>query len=87
MFGTRSNEFHAAQVRPVQKHYTMNSMKEMEPLVDKTIQLFTQRMDEAFVKNGQVCAMDDWLIYCESNSGNGLCMKLTFYTSCVGRDQ
>ncbi|KAI9875760.1 MAG: hypothetical protein M1830_008016, partial [Pleopsidium flavum] len=54
IFSTLSNEFHAMQLKPIQKHYTPNGLMDFEPLVDKTISTFTQKIEEKFVNPGKV---------------------------------
>jgi len=55
MFSTLSNDYHAMQLKPVQKHYTLNALMDFEPLVDKTIDTFRQEMEKRFVGPGKVC--------------------------------
>ncbi|KAL9113808.1 MAG: hypothetical protein Q9187_007568, partial [Circinaria calcarea] len=63
IFATRSNEFHAAQVRPIQQFYTMNGVKEFEPLVDNTISVLLGKIDEQFANSGKTLSLDFWLLY------------------------
>ena len=86
LFGTKSNSFHDQQVKPIQRHYTMNSLLDFEPLVDKTIGTFTQKLDSNFVETGKICSIDDWLLYCRRLSFYqlGLPRRLTVRRSCVG---
>ena len=64
MFSTLSNDFHNMQLKPVAKHYTANALMEFEPLVDQTIGIFRQKIEEKFVSTGKVCDIDNWLLYC-----------------------
>lgn len=70
IFGTLSNEFHAMQLRPIQKLYTLQGLTEFEPLIDKTILRFRQKVEEEFVVPGKVCSIDRWLLYCATHSIN-----------------
>ena len=64
VFSTPSNDYHAMQLKPIQRHYTLNALMEFEPLVDKTISMFKQAMEERFVGPGKVCNIGDWLLFC-----------------------
>ncbi|CAF9903459.1 MAG: hypothetical protein GOMPHAMPRED_000275 [Gomphillus americanus] len=66
MFGTKSNEYHNAQVKPIQKYYTMNGVMQCEPLVDRTTERFIHILDTKFVKPSTVLKLDDWLLYSDA---------------------
>lgn len=70
MFGTKSNEYHNAQVKPIQKYYTMNGVMQCEPLVDRTTERFIHILDTKFVKPSTVLKLDDWLLYCKFYFGH-----------------
>lgn len=46
MFSTLSNDYHAMQLKPIQKHYTLHALMDFEPLVDKTIDTFRQEIEK-----------------------------------------
>lgn len=64
MFSTPSNDYHAMQLKPIQKLYTLNGLMEFEPLADKTITAFRLRMEERFVAPGRVRDVGDRLLFC-----------------------
>lgn len=68
IFGTLSNEFHAMQLRPIQRLYTLQGLTGSEPLIDKTILRFRKKVEEEFVVPGKVCSIDKWLLYCATHS-------------------
>lgn len=63
LFTTTDEEFHAAIKRPISSAYSMSTLTEFEPFVDKTIQTFFKRMDE-FVNDKKACDIAAWLQYC-----------------------
>ena len=65
MFGTKSNEYHNAQIKPVTKYYSINAVVQCEPLVDRTTERFLDILDTQFAKPGNILKLDDWLLYCE----------------------
>lgn len=64
MFSTLSNDYHAMQLKPIQKHYTLHALMDFEPLVDKTIDTFRQEIEKRFVSPGKLCNIGDWLLFC-----------------------
>ncbi len=87
MFSTLSNDYHAMQLKPIQRHYTLNALMDFELLVDKTISTFRQKIEERFVGPGKVCNIGDWLLYCATPilTVKGSWVWLTDSThSCVG---
>ena len=65
VFGTQSNDFHSAQIKPIQKYYTMSGVLACEPLVDRTTQRFLHILDTRFEKTKASCKLEDWLLYCK----------------------
>lgn len=63
LFTTTDEEFHAAIKRPISSAYSMSTLTEFEPFVDKTIHTFFKRLDE-FVDDHKVCDIATWLQYC-----------------------
>ena len=43
----------------------MSKVLEVEPFIDETLELFTDKLDQRFVSNGKVCQFDEWLGYCK----------------------
>ncbi|KAJ5988940.1 hypothetical protein N7481_004150 [Penicillium waksmanii] len=62
LFTTTDEEFHAAIKRPISSAYSMSTLTEFEPFVDKTIHAFFKRLDE-FVDDHKVCDIATWLQY------------------------
>lgn len=63
LFTTTDEDFHAAIKRPISGVYSMSTLTEFEPFVDKTIATLFKRLDE-FVNKNQVCDIAVWLQYC-----------------------
>jgi hypothetical protein len=64
LFTTTDEEFHASIKRPISAAYSMSTLTEFEPFVDKTIQTFFTKLDE-FVGQNQICDIASWLQYCK----------------------
>ncbi|KAJ5590692.1 hypothetical protein N7450_004664 [Penicillium hetheringtonii] len=62
LFTTTNEDFHAAIKRPIAAAYSMSTLTEFEPFVDKTIHTFFKRMDD-FVENRETCDIATWLQY------------------------
>ncbi|KGO65675.1 Cytochrome P450 [Penicillium italicum] len=62
LFSTIDENFHAAIKRPVSSAYSMSTLTEFEPFVDKTIETLFGRLDE-FVAGAKVCDIAAWLQY------------------------
>ncbi|KAJ6057061.1 uncharacterized protein N7446_007961, partial [Penicillium canescens] len=60
LFTTTDEEFHAAIKRPISSAYSMSTLTEFEPFVDKTISTFFRKLD-GFVESGRVCDIAAWL--------------------------
>lgn len=63
LFTTTDEDFHAAIKRPISSAYSMSTLTEFEPFVDKTISTFFGKLD-TFVESGKVCDIAAWLQYC-----------------------
>ncbi|KAJ5793682.1 Cytochrome P450 [Penicillium paradoxum] len=62
LFTTTDENFHAAIKRPVSSAYSMSTLIEFEPFVDRTIQTFFEKLD-TFVVTKKVCDIATWLQY------------------------
>ncbi|KAF9238714.1 hypothetical protein LCP9604111_9356 [Penicillium roqueforti] len=62
LFTTTDEVFHAAIKRPVSSAYSMSTLTEFEPFVDKIIHTLFGRLDE-FVAEAKVCDIAAWLQY------------------------
>lgn len=65
LFTTTDEGFHAAIKRPITAAYSMSTLTEFEPFVDKTIHTFFARLDE-FAAREAACDIASWLQYCMS---------------------
>lgn len=67
IFNTRDLAWHAQQIKPIFKFFSMSRLMDIEPLLDATINMLTFKLNEKFVdgpSKGKVCMMDDWLGWC-----------------------
>ncbi|KAJ5648011.1 Cytochrome P450 [Penicillium lividum] len=62
LFTTTDEDYHASIKRPISAAYSMSTLTEFEPFVDKTIQTFFAKLDR-FVDQRQVCDIASWLQY------------------------
>ncbi|KAJ5916591.1 Cytochrome P450 [Penicillium tannophilum] len=62
LFTTTDEEFHASIKRPISAAYSMSTLTEFEPFVDKTIQTFFAKLD-GFVAQNNICDIASWLQY------------------------
>ncbi|KAJ6149758.1 hypothetical protein N7471_000957 [Penicillium samsonianum] len=62
LFTTTDEVFHAAIKRPVSSAYSMSTLTEFEPFVDKTIYTLFGKLDE-FAAEAKVCDIAAWLQY------------------------
>lgn len=65
LFNTRSNEFHSMLLKPIKKYFATSNVLEHEPLLNQTINTFTQKLDQGFADTGNVCDLDKWLLCCK----------------------
>ncbi|KAI7650593.1 hypothetical protein KC318_g16329, partial [Hortaea werneckii] len=63
VFGVRSNVDHAAQVKPIQRHYTLGNVLTCEPLVDRTTKSFLETLDKRFAHKAKPFHLDEYLLY------------------------
>lgn len=63
LFTTVDENFHSAIKRPVSAAYSMSTLTEFEPFVDKTIWSLFDWLDN-FARTGEVCDIATWLQYC-----------------------
>lgn len=61
LFSTTSETFHAQLRRSVNSVFSMTSVVQYEPFVDSTTNLFLERTEELFVREGQDCDFAKWL--------------------------
>ncbi|OQD65538.1 hypothetical protein PENPOL_c006G06945 [Penicillium polonicum] len=62
LFSTTDEVFHAAIKRPISSAYSMSTLTEFEPFVDKTIHSLFGKLDEV-VAEAKVCDIAAWLQY------------------------
>ncbi|KAF2638795.1 cytochrome P450 [Massarina eburnea CBS 473.64] len=66
IFGTRNNEFHSRQIRPIQKMYSLQSAQKLEPVLDNTFDVLCRELERQFMdgKNeGKTCDIADWVLF------------------------
>ncbi|KAH8666214.1 cytochrome P450 [Ilyonectria robusta] len=63
MFSETGNVEHARLKRPVVRHYTVPSVRAMEPHMDKVIQDFCDHLQQRFVEPRKICDFGNWLAY------------------------
>lgn len=63
LFTTTDEDHHARIKRPISAAYSMSTLTEFEPFVDKTINTMFSRLDD-FVEQGRACDIATWLQYC-----------------------
>ncbi|UPX12095.1 uncharacterized protein EKO05_0002667 [Ascochyta rabiei] len=66
LFSTRSNEFHAKGIKPVQKLYSLQSALQLEPLMDEDLRVFGAELERRFMTGdhrGRTCDIADWISY------------------------
>jgi hypothetical protein len=64
LFTTTDEDFHAAIKRPISSAYSMSTLTEFEPFVDKTIHTLFEKLD-GFVGESKICDIAAWLQYCK----------------------
>lgn len=52
-------------LRPVRPLYSMTQVLDMENLIDTTINLLCEKLDERFVQQGKPCDMANYIMYGE----------------------
>ena len=63
IFNTTDEDFHAVIKRPVAHSYSMTALKQYEPFVDTTSQLFCRKLVERFADPRTICDLGTWLQY------------------------
>ncbi|KAM5351200.1 hypothetical protein ACJ41O_003923 [Fusarium nematophilum] len=67
IFNTPDHAWHAQQLKPINKFFSMSRLRDVEPFMDETINKFTAKLDKRFVAASgsecKVCMMEDWLAY------------------------
>jgi hypothetical protein len=66
MFSTRSNEWHANNVRPVQKLYNHQSALQLEDLMNDDLRTLCNQLQTRFVdgaNKGKTCDIADWISF------------------------
>ena len=58
LFGERNEKIHGQQRRLVSRPYAMESLKDLEPYVDNTVQVFLDAMSQ---RHGQVIDLGKWV--------------------------
>lgn len=65
LFTSRDEKWHMTVLRPVRPLYSMTQVLDMENLIDTTINLLCEKLDERFVQQGKPCDMADYIMYGE----------------------
>ncbi|KAL6232308.1 hypothetical protein BDW75DRAFT_232915 [Aspergillus navahoensis] len=63
MFAAADNKTHARIRKPVAGSYSMSSIMQFEPFVDRNIRLFYARLDELFIQPQRPCDIHNWVQY------------------------
>ncbi|KAH7108667.1 cytochrome P450 [Dendryphion nanum] len=66
LFSTRSNEFHAKAIKPVQKLYSFTNAFELEPIMDDNVRALVSELESRFVEGankGKTCDIGEWISY------------------------
>ncbi|KAF2623175.1 cytochrome P450 [Macroventuria anomochaeta] len=66
LFSTRSNEYHAKGLKPVQKLYNFQSALQLEPLMNEDLRVFGSELERRFMNGenkGKTCDVADWISY------------------------
>lgn len=69
LFATQDENLHRALKRPIGAIYSMSNLTSFESLVDSTIDVFLQQINEQFIKTRQVCDWGLWLQYFAVSGG------------------
>lgn len=67
IFNTSDKAFHAKYTKPIGGFWTLSKVLELEPLMDETLTVFTNKLRAKFadVPNArEVAKMDKWVAYC-----------------------
>ncbi|KAJ3469877.1 hypothetical protein MRS44_003942 [Fusarium solani] len=63
LFTTLNEGFHARIKRPVANSYSMTTLTEYEPLVDRTILVLFDELDRRYATSANACPLFEWLQY------------------------
>ncbi|KAF1955011.1 cytochrome P450 [Byssothecium circinans] len=66
IFGTRSNEFHSKQIKPIQKLYSLQASQKLEPMMNDTIQILCSELEQRFMtgeNKRKTCDIADWISF------------------------
>ncbi|KAF2996518.1 hypothetical protein E8E13_006109 [Curvularia kusanoi] len=63
IFATTSDVLHRQMKRPIASFYSMTNILAYEPLVDDTIRVFVDQLQERYALTGTPCDLSDWLQY------------------------
>ncbi|KAL4862663.1 hypothetical protein BDV12DRAFT_207062 [Aspergillus spectabilis] len=61
IFATKDENLHRVMKRPIANLYSMTSILAYEPLVDETIQVMVNQLNQRFAATGHPCVLSDWL--------------------------
>lgn len=65
LFTSKDEKWHTMVLRPVRPLYSMTQVLDMENLIDTTINLLCEKLDERFVQQGESCDIADYMMYGE----------------------
>lgn len=66
LFSTRSNEFHAKAIKPVQKLYSFTNAFELEPIMNDNVRALVSELETRFTEGsnkGKTCDLGEWISY------------------------
>jgi hypothetical protein len=66
LFSTRSNEFHARGLKPVQKLYSFQSALQHESVMDEDFRVLTSELERRYMtgdNTDKTCDIADWISY------------------------
>lgn len=61
LFATQDRNVHRLLRKPIAGIYSMTNLLSYEPMVDSTIRVFFEQLDQRFVQTDTACNMDVWL--------------------------
>jgi len=67
IFSQLDKDKHAAEKKPIAKHYTPNGVAPFEPHVDTTIKQLCSELEKRFMTGaeaGKAFNLGDWILYC-----------------------
>jgi hypothetical protein len=66
IFGTRSNDFHTRQIRPIRHLYKPAFATELEPVMNDTVRVLCTELEQRFMQGanvGKTCDIGEWISY------------------------